>query len=269
VKFEKFENQIFFSTVRITIPSQTGTGASIGTGFMFRVDINDGSGRYSLLLISNRHVFGDPSQSIELNFNKKNGVSDEPLLGDLLTIRQTDFSNIYITHPDPDVDLACINITPIANIGAYYKNLYLDMLCEIDESNILPGADIWFVGYPENRFDIVHNLPIMRKGHIASIPNLDFNGKRQFVIDAQVFPGSSGSPVLADIDGHAKLIGVVTQMMIRNQKLQTIPANYDIGVQQVLGLGIVIKAVHVKELLELVVRNIISENPKEDLNEVG
>mgnify|MGYP003291781313 CR=1 FL=1 len=49
------------------------------------------------------------------------------------------------------------------------------------------------------RYDKKNNLPLVRTGTIASHPRKDFNGLPQFVIDAQVFPGSSGSPVFIDM----------------------------------------------------------------------
>lgn len=36
----------------------------------------------------------------------------------------------------------------------------------------------------------------MRRGSTATHPCLDYNGKKEFMIDAACFPGSSGSPIL-------------------------------------------------------------------------
>ena len=68
------------------------------------------------------------------------------------------------------------------------------------------------------------------------------------------FPGSSGSPVFVDWDGKYSLLGVVSQTMIRHSQLQTLPANVpQVGVEQMLGLGIVIKQKHVCELIDYAV----------------
>ena len=55
--------------------------------------------------------------------------------------------------------------------------------------------DIVMVGYPIGLWDQVNNLPLFRKGSTASHPAINWNGKKEFVIDAACFPGSSGSPV--------------------------------------------------------------------------
>lgn len=39
-------------------------------------------------------------------------------------------------------------------------------------------------------------MPILRRGSTATHPCIDYNGKKEFMIDAACFPGSSGSPVL-------------------------------------------------------------------------
>ena len=38
-------------------------------------------------------------------------------------------------------------------------------------------------------------MPILRRGVTATHPNINYEGKREFLIDAACFPGSSGSPV--------------------------------------------------------------------------
>jgi len=52
------------------------------------------------------------------------------------------------------------------------------------------------IGYPNGIWDRSNNLPIVRQGITASHPKLNYNGKKEVLIDAACFPGSSGSPVL-------------------------------------------------------------------------
>ncbi|MBZ0335006.1 serine protease [Marinobacter sp. AL4B] len=259
---EKFEEQVFFSTVRITIPQASGEGASIGTGFLFKAPLGDDSNRAVMLLISNKHVYGNPNQKITLNFHRRDPEDpSRPLLGEIKTLEADNFSGVYSEHPNPSVDLACLNVSVITQEDQeiFHKNLYPEMLSTFQEPDLLPGKDVWFVGYPENRYDVAHNLPILRKGYIASVPKINFNNHQQMVIDAQVFPGSSGSPVFATLGSHFKLVGVVTETMIKHQQLQTIPVGVSAGVQQVLGLGIVLKTALVQELLETVTSKVREE----------
>ena len=59
------------------------------------------------------------------------------------------------------------------------------------------------IGYPNGLWDSLNNMPIIRKGITATNYNLDYNGKKEFVIDAACFPGSSGSLVmLCNVGGY-------------------------------------------------------------------
>lgn len=51
-------------------------------------------------------------------------------------------------------------------------------------------------------------------------------------------------------NGHYKLLGVVTETMNKNEELKAIQADYKYGVQQTIGLGIVLKTELVMELLD-------------------
>lgn len=52
----KFQEQVFFTTTRITIPNEKGEASSIGTGFLYKATLNDGTDRFTILLISYKHV---------------------------------------------------------------------------------------------------------------------------------------------------------------------------------------------------------------------
>jgi hypothetical protein len=254
----RFQEQIFFTTVRITISGHDGASESIGTGFLFNTPIGDANNSSALLLISNRHVYQNPERRIRVSFHQLKNDNSGPNLGAVVNIQSDGFRGIYVEHPDPDVDLACINVSEITKPEhrVFFRSLHPDIVATFQEGDLMPGASVWFIGYPENRFDSAHNLPILRCGHIASMPTVDFLGRKQFVIDGQVFPGSSGSPVFAEIGSMYRFAGVITQTMIRNQELQAIPTRAAVGVEQVLGLGIVLKAPLVTELVDRVTRQI-------------
>lgn len=261
---EFFEHQLCFLTARILVPISEGLN-SVGTGFLYSSSLPDYPDLSAILLISNKHVFCDPSKSIQIEFNEKL-VNGDPEYGKLKKFEQNNFSNIYYEHPDSITDLACVNISGISSSNVYYKNLDDKFLKDIDYKKIHPGSDVLFIGYPENRFDAINNLPLIRKGSIASVPYIDFNGRPEVVIDAQVFQGSSGSPVFVADNGHYKLLGVVSETMIKHSQLQTISAvSSGVGVQQILGLGIVIKQSKVVELIQYAI-NEISRAHTEKIN---
>jgi hypothetical protein len=255
---DSFEHQICHLTARVLV-QLSNNSASIGTGFLYVRPLPNHTDRSVILLVSNKHVFSDVTGKLQISFNSKlsNG---EPDYGNIHNFEQDNFSTIYYPHPDVDVDLACVNISNISSHNVYFKNLHDSFLQPLNYESIPPGTDVIFVGYPENRYDVKNNLPLIRKGSIASVPQVEFNGRPQIVIDAQVFQGSSGSPVFVVTEGHYKLLGVVSETMIRHSQLQTIPAVHStLAVQQILGLGIVIKQPKVIELIDHTV-NLISDS---------
>lgn len=249
--FTKFENQVFFTTVRITIPNNDGKTSSIGTGFLFNAPLRQ-EGLMAIFLVSNKHVFGDPNRKLIINFHAKKDGMDEPDLGNIRAVEIENFNGHYYGHPSSEIDLACINVSAFAGPenSVYSKHLHSEFFDEAKLNDLLPGSEVSFIGYPDNRFDAAHNLPILRKGYLATLPTVDFNGLKQIVIDAQVFPGSSGSPVFVVSNGRYKLLGVVTETMIKNEELKAIQVDFKYGIQQTIGLGIVLKTELVMELLD-------------------
>src|SRR5690606_7831749 len=61
--------------------------------------------------------------------------------------------------------------------------------------------DVLMIGYPNGIWDSVNNMPIFRKGTTATNPLIDYNGKKEIMIDIAAFPGSRGSPVLIFNEG--------------------------------------------------------------------
>lgn len=151
------------------------------------------------------------------------GVDGEPRLGEPFFLRNDVFNTQWHGHPNPDIDVAVMplswQLSIIENEGkkAYFnpateKDLATDtMLSELDVA-----APVVFVGYPNGMFDEKHYLPILRRGYVATAPDLDFNDQPVFLIDASVFPGSSGSPVFTVGDSviggtpALKLLGIIS-----------------------------------------------------------
>ena len=223
--------------VRTETLSENGPIVVTGTGFFYTTSLtlNDGAVRNKLLLISNKHVLcgGAGVMTIELNQEKDDKTPD---YGKVKTFTYSGFADRYFAHPDESVDLACVDVSELTQTDAFVRYINDSFLTPIDYLKVGLGSDVLFIGYPDDRYDTVNNLPLVRKGTLASMPDIDFNGEGKIVIDAQVFPGSSGSPVFIDWDGTYKLLGVISETMIRGQ--------------QILGLGIVVKQRHVRELID-------------------
>ena len=114
--------------------------------------------------------------------------------------------------------------------------------------------------------DRVNALPILRRGSTATALALDFEGRAEFLIDAAVYPGSSGSPVFVrrrrsdgapdDTSQSAPwFAGVVAAVFFREEASRLVPVPVPASVggtvlgSEMIDLGLVIKASAVQELL--------------------
>ncbi len=266
---QSFVEQVLFSTLKIDLLSNENEMQGIGTGFLLKVDFSQDSNESLLLLVSNRHVLAK-SESCCITFHQRKANSNLPDLGQSLTYFAR-YKGALFFHPNPKIDLACINMSAvISQLGSqiYYKFLDKRIFADFTEPELDAGQRVIFIGYPENRYDQVHNLPVVRSGVTASHPKLNYNGEEQFLIDAQVFPGSSGSPVFLNMKeaqyNRGQIIlgsglpylfmGVVSATEVRNNIVTPLPTNL-LGVsQEVIGLGLVFKATALNDLIDLALR---------------
>ena len=256
------QEQLLFTTLRINGITKKGE-SFIGTGFLLQRPV--GEGKAKIYLVSNKHVLFD-AEKIEIAFTAI-GKDGEPDIGKIINFPITEIAKNSVGHPNPNVDIAVIECTGLFLMfpdKMFFKAVDYQMLASFKEPELSVAENIYFIGYPDNRYDAKNNLPLVRQGMIASHPKYDYNGDPLFIIDAQVFPGSSGSPVYIDLtyenmkngqiavggNRKIKLLGIVSQTMIRNNKLQAVNSSTQYFTQEVLGLGIVFKATAIKELID-------------------
>lgn len=205
-------DQLVHTTVRIETENGEGTGS--GTGFFMRFAR---SGNQSVIaIVTNRHVVeGTKLGVLHFTVCKKN--SDEPEMGKYVGHKVTDFEVAWVMHPDPKIDLAAMPIASLLETmiesdqrpfltAVSYEDLpdanYYDNLNAIEE--------IVMVGYPNGLWDSHHNIPLIRRGITATPPSIDFEGRKEFLIDCACFPGSSGSPIfLYNMGTHVSKTGGV------------------------------------------------------------
>ena len=218
-----FEHQVAYVTARISIHNPPGSAGQKehGTGFFYSSAFGppEGSLASRLLLISNKHVFVDPTRKMTIQVNKKKD-DGSPDFGNVATITFNGFIDLYYVHPDPSVDLACVDVTLLRKFRFEGKPLYImhlgdEFMTPINYEKVGLGSDVLFVGYPSDFYDTHNNLPLARKGSLSSIPNVDFGGRGELVIDAEVFAGSSGSPVFTAWDNKYSLLARISHQKDR------------------------------------------------------
>lgn len=269
--------QLTYSTIRIECTLANGA-LSIGTGFFFMFH-PDGLGVGSRVptIVTNKHVVRN-AFSGRLVFSKLDS-DNISLQNDFYEFRlPANFEEQWIMHPEQEVDLCCL---PIASIysQARQEGIHLVTFNFNTSITIAPPfqlveldaiEEIIMIGYPEGLWDNINNKPIIRRGITATHPGVDYQGKKEFLIDAACFHGSSGSPVLilnrgfeyvkagATIGRELTLLGVLyagPELTIEGEiQIAGIPTEPDTVVTSVtmMNLGVVIKAERIMELQTLV-----------------
>ncbi|MGL6372966.1 S1 family peptidase [Aeromonas hydrophila] len=225
---------------------------SIGTGFFFNKSHPTNNELYMPMLVTNKHVIEGAKEGIIQMY--RSTESGEPITDQRITITlDASFFSSFII--DVEYDLAVIPIAGVFELAKkngdrlFYRaadeSLFPD---EKTEKNLSALEDIIFIGYPSGIVDTKTGLPLIRKGITSSPVWSTFESKNQFLIDAGVFPGSSGSPVFIYNHGsypsngglvagsRVLLMGIIYQTMISGDKAY-------------LGLGKVINQKEIKRFL--------------------
>ncbi|CAN1539828.1 Trypsin-like peptidase domain containing protein [Burkholderiaceae bacterium] len=257
--------KLLFNTVRVDTVLEDG---SQGSGTAFVVSHAHARGHHTFI-VTNRHLVDGVRQGGLVFTQKRNG---QPLLGQRFQLNIDQFPQAWFGHPDPAVDLAIIPMRPLeqaANdqgVELYYQPIDTRLVPDETAIRALDALEeVLFVGYPSGVWDQVNLMPIMRRGTTATPMALDFEGRSEFLIDAAVYPGSSGSPVFVFLPEALRpaqsvtkkflFAGVVAAVFFREEAnhpvVTPVPPN---GQGMVMGsemidLGLVIKSQAVVEVI--------------------
>ena len=196
----------------------------IGTGFLYgtldkKSDKKQKS--YFVFLVTNKHVL-DGHTKIWIKFNAESGSGSQDFDAKL---RARNGRELWIRHPNDAVDLGAIFINAGFLRSKYMRFAYFKddehtyTITQLKSEGVTEGDGVYVLGYPMGLVDSRWQSAICRLGCIARIQDVITTGIGDLLIDASVFPGNSGGPVVLQVESmaiegtkninRANLIGVV------------------------------------------------------------
>lgn len=218
-KKEDFDSKLNRMTTLIVTMTPQGEVVQ-GTGFFYSVsDPPVASGpqyqwvQTDIWVITNRHVVMPKVNGVEtrpsaISVHLQRWDTSGRLEWAPVTLSSYDMKERVRLHPDERVDVAAIDMLGLlsqeieSNKDRFTYNspfcLSRDLLMRNNQKLLVEASsDVLVVGYPKGYYDNVNLFPIVKSGIVASKWGTEFRGDPCFLIDAKLFPGSSGSVVIS------------------------------------------------------------------------
>ena len=166
-----------------------------------------------LWVVTNRHVVMPKSDGVEMYPSKitvrlRRWDPLNRMSWGSVVLSGSDIDERVKLHPNERVDVAVINVSELlgkeveSHRGEFTYASPFPLSRGLfarhnNELQVEAASDVLVVGYPRGFYDDVNLFPIVKSGVVASRWGAGFKGDPCFLIDAKLFPGSSGSVVIS------------------------------------------------------------------------
>ncbi len=174
----------------------------LATGFLvgrFLKAAEDGRRLYEIFLVTNKHVLEGETQTT-LRFNP-NG--EEPAREFTIDLVDAEGTPVWLGHPDAQTDVGVlgINARRLDEEGIRFSFFKTDSevpdRLQATRLGFCEGDGVFVLGFPLGLVGEHRNYVVVRQGAIARIRDALAGATKEFLVDATVFPGNSGGPVVS------------------------------------------------------------------------
>jgi len=107
----------------------------------------------------------------------------------------------WLEHPQADVDVVALPLDTARLEARFVVRPFGPQDHLPEEVVVQVGEDVLVFGYPLGLYDVAYNLPLVRRGTLASFYPIPFEGRPYFLMECRLHRGCSGSPVLTKAGG--------------------------------------------------------------------
>jgi S1-C subfamily serine protease len=210
--------------VALGTEDENGERDWLASGFfygLFQGSVGDAK-TYRIVLVTNRHVVED----LETLWVRVDAKAPNPPEEYQVPLNNADGSQRWYGHPNPEIDVAIVPINfqefmdRELSVRFFGSEINALRVPEMSKAGLSEGDSVYVLGFPMGLVGTQQNFVVSRHGTIARIRDLIAGDTNYFLIDAGVFPGNSGGPVISKPEvvsiagttpvGMAYVIGIVT-----------------------------------------------------------
>ena len=179
--------------------SQDGSANYHSTGFLYGWPAGENEQGQKLqrtFLVTNKHVLAkarERQSSLQARFNTDDGSS-----ANVYPISTSD--EHWTVNQEHDVAVLSLNTAALDADHIKYRDFHADLhtftLEQAQSEGISEGDGVFVLGFPLGLAGEERNYVIARQGVIARVQDWLKGSGRDLLIDASIFPGNSGGPVL-------------------------------------------------------------------------
>lgn len=171
----------------------------IGSGFLYaRAEkaLENNKKTYTMYLVSNNHVLKGHKR-IYIKFNSSTDLTSKDYVIDLIA---KNGKQKWVSHGEADVGAMWINVNELRNEERKFSYFHSDdhsaNVQKLNDIGVSEGDGVYVLGFPMGMVDTTRQYVVCRSGCISRIQDVLEGKPNGFLIDATVFPGNSGGPVL-------------------------------------------------------------------------
>jgi S1-C subfamily serine protease len=209
----------------VLIEEQTAANSfkPLATGFLigFIDTTSKDSTDHRLFLATNRHVFQGKSK-VSIRHNTRGGAIKR-----FEVSLEQGSQQLWLAHKNPQVDLALLTVSPqgLDSNGVRWEYIPEGLFAyasDFGRLGISLGDGIFALGFPMGIAGKLQNYVIARGGVIARADEEIIKGECCFLVDASIFPGNSGGPILL----KPELVSIIGTQSIKTGHLVGIVSGY-------------------------------------------